>query len=234
MIESEKEVNYLKPRHELKHELNYLDYQIIKSRLKAVLTMDSHADTTGSYFIRSLYFDTPNDTALMEKINGVNHREKFRIRYYNYYESKIFLEKKSKHNSLCYKESTLITKKQVVAILNGDLKQIVASDNKLLRELLMKMKNTGLAPKTIVDYDREPFISPAGNVRITFDRNIRTALSSTDFFNRELATIPVPESPLLMEVKYDGFLPEHIRRLIQVGNRRATAFSKYAVCRSYD
>ena len=82
-------------RHEWKHPINYADLLAVQ----AVAGPDSHAPE-GKYFVRSLYFDTPSDTALREKLDGVNQREKFRIRYYNRDPSLIHLEKKSKRNSL--------------------------------------------------------------------------------------------------------------------------------------
>lgn len=64
-----------------------------------MMEQDPHTQD-GKYMIRSLYFDDPSDKALREKLDGVNLREKFRIRYYNRDPSLLHLEKKSKHNSL--------------------------------------------------------------------------------------------------------------------------------------
>lgn len=83
-----------KPRHEMKVFINYSDYISIKSRLKNFAKLDKNASENGVYHIRSLYFDNFNDKSLMEKINGFNNREKFRIRFYNHNHSFIKLEKK--------------------------------------------------------------------------------------------------------------------------------------------
>ena len=82
-------------RHEWKIELSPLDLLVLRQRLRRVLQPDAHA-VDGRYLIRSLYFDTPEDRALREKLDGVSRREKFRIRYYNGDVSCIHLEKKSK------------------------------------------------------------------------------------------------------------------------------------------
>jgi hypothetical protein len=82
----------VKYRHELKHEINTADMIAIRQRLRAVAEPDKHA-VDGKYLIRSLYFDTPNDKALLEKQSGVSRRQKFRIRYYNGDKSVIHLEK---------------------------------------------------------------------------------------------------------------------------------------------
>ena len=70
-------------RHEWKHVISYTDMLVLRQRLKAIMRVDRNA-VDGKYFIRSLYFDTPTDTDLREKLDGVSRREKFRIRYYNH------------------------------------------------------------------------------------------------------------------------------------------------------
>ena len=229
----QKEGEKMKFRHELKQEISYIDMLALRQRLKAVMKNDSHA-TNGKYEIRSLYFDNLNDKALREKIDGVNIREKFRIRYYNGDTSLIKLEKKSKINGLCRKESVNLTVEQTKAIINGDYKWMAESDEVLIRELYLKMKQEGLRPKTIVDYIREPFVFEAGNVRITLDYDIRTGLNSTDFLNDSCITIPVANNPIILEIKWDEYLPDIIKDIIQLNAGRIGAFSKYAACRMYD
>ena len=102
-----------------------------------------------------------------------------------------------------------------------------------MQELYCKMRYQGLRPKTIVDYTREPFIYRPGNVRVTFDYDIRTGLSCTDFLNPDCVTIPAGDAPILLEVKWDAFLPSVIRDCVQTPGRRVEAFSKYAQCRIY-
>ena len=219
-------------RHEWKHELNYLDLLSIRARLRAVMEPDPHA-LDGKYFIRSLYFDNLSDKALREKIDGVNMREKFRIRYYNGDTSVIHLEKKSKLNGLGTKFSAPLTAEEAQMIVENDIDWMLASEFPLVQELYCKMRCQGMRPKTIVDYTREPFIYRPGNVRVTFDYDIRTGLSCTDFLNSESVTIPAGDAPILMEVKWDDFLPTIIRDIVQMPGRRAAAFSKYAQCRIY-
>ena len=219
-------------RHEWKIEINTADHIVLRNRLKAVMATDSHA-VNGKYFIRSLYFDSPTDKALREKINGVDRREKFRIRYYNGDTGYLCLEKKSKKNGLCNKQSVQITVEQTQAIINGDFKWLMNGSEPLLQELYCKMKTGMLAPKTVVDYVREPFVYRPGNVRVTFDYGIRTGLRSTDFLSVEFVTVPAGDAPILMEVKWDAFLPDVVRDAIQIPGRRASAFSKYAQCRIY-
>ena len=222
----------MKYRHEWKHEISFGDMLILRQRLSAVMKRDKHAED-GKYLIRSLYFDNASDKALKEKINGVNHREKFRIRYYNYDTSIIHLEKKSKINGLCLKESVPLSAKQVQAIIDGDYGFMVDSGVPLIQELYSKIMSQGLRPKTIVDYTREPFVFTAGNVRVTLDYNIRTGINCTDFLNPNCITVPAGEAPIILEVKWDEYLPDIIRDAVQLESCRTGAFSKYAVCRIY-
>lgn len=232
MIRKLKGSEKMKYRHEWKHEINVSDAIAIRQRLRAVAKIDEHA-SDGKYFVRSLYFDNISDKALREKIDGVNRREKFRLRYYNYDTSLIHLEKKSKLNGLGYKEQVALTAEESQKIIDGDIDWMKNSNRPLVQELYFKMKNQGLKPKTIVDYTREPFIYGPGNVRVTLDYDIRTGLQGTQFLSPDCITIPVREDPIILEVKWDEYLPSVIRDVIQLDGRRSSAFSKYAACRVY-
>lgn len=222
----------MKYRHEWKHEVTYADRLTLQTRLSAVMKHDEHA-INGLYEIRSIYFDTPDDKALREKIDGVNAREKFRIRFYNGDTSIIFLEKKSKLNGLCSKESCRISKEEAQMTADSDIAWMLGSDRPLCRELYSKMRSQGLKPRTIVDYTREPFVFGPGNVRVTLDYNIRTGDFRTDFLNPATLTLPAGEAPILLEVKWDEFLPDIIKDAVTIPGRNVSAFSKYAQCRIY-
>lgn len=222
----------MKYRHEFKHEIGYADMLTIRQRLCVVAKKDNHS-INGKYEIRSLYFDNLQDKALREKIDGVNFREKFRIRYYNGDTSFIRLEKKSKINGLCLKNGTNLTCEQAQSIVDGNYDWMRESDDELICEFYTKIILQGLRPKTIVDYTREPFIYAPGNVRVTLDYNIRTGLYCTDFLNPTSVTVPTGNSPIILEVKWDEYLPDIIKDAIQLDNCRSSAFSKYAVCRMY-
>ncbi|MCM1387564.1 MAG: polyphosphate polymerase domain-containing protein [Bacillus sp. (in: Bacteria)] len=220
-------------RHEWKHEINLSDMITLRHRLQTVMQPDEHS-IDGRYEIRSLYFDNLADKALREKLDGVNIREKFRMRYYNGDISFIHLEKKSKRGSLGNKESAHISKEEAQAVIDGRCGWMIRDERPLVQELYRKMTMQGLRPKTIVDYTREPYIYPPGNVRVTIDYNIRSGLSHTDFLDRECPMVPVVDSPIILEVKWDNWLPDIIRDAIQLKDCHTIAFSKYAACRAYD
>lgn len=221
-------------RNEIKHVITPEDKAAICAGMRAIAQLDPHAREKGHYRIRSLYFDNLYDKALMEKIDGVSEREKFRIRYYDGDLSLIHLEKKVKRGGLGYKISETISREEAQKIISGDTDWMAVSGRGLLIELYSKMKSQCLRPQTIVDYDRIPFVYGPGNVRVTIDENIRTGLRGTDFLNPDCITIPAAQNTIILEVKWDEFLPGIIRRAVQVKGRRSTAFSKYGVCRIYD
>lgn len=220
-------------RNEIKHEISVADKAAICASMRAVARPDPHAGPDGRYLIRSLYFDTPADKALREKLDGVSEREKFRIRFYNGDPSVMHLEKKVKRGGLGYKVSAPITAEEAQRIVDGDTNWMAVSGRGLIVELYVKMKSEGLRPKTIVDYTRTPFVYGPGNVRVTIDENIRTGLGCTDFLNPRCVTVPAGEPVILLEVKWDDYLPAVIRRTVAVKSRRGAAFSKYQTCRIY-
>lgn len=219
-------------RHEWKYEINACDHLMLRQRLKVVMKQDANSED-GCYRIRSLYFDTPGDKALLEKIDGVNEREKFRIRYYNGDTGFIRLEKKSKKNGLSKKIGVTVTAAEVKALLAGDTAWMNDSARPLVQELYTKMRCDGLKPRTIVDYTREAFTYGPGNVRVTIDYNIRTGMRSLDFLNPDCVTVPVVDSRTLLEVKWDEFLPDCVKSAVRMNGRRVGAFSKYAACRCF-
>lgn len=223
------EIHY---RHEWKHQISRTDLFVIRQRMQAIAETDPHA-VDGSYLIRSLYFDNNRDKALREKTDGVNMREKFRIRYYNGDPSVIHLEKKSRCNGLGTKYSADLTREETQNIIDGNLDWMMNSRRPLIQELYCKMRYQGMEPKTIVEYTREPFIYRPGNVRVTFDYDIRTGIKSKDFLDPDCVMIPAGDAGIILEVKWDAFLPDIIRDAVWIPGRRETAFSKYAQCRIY-
>ena len=203
---------------------------VLRQRLSAFMLRDRNSGEDGTYFVKSLYFDNYTNKALREKIDGVNKREKFRIRYYGMDTSFIRLEKKSKINGLCNKVGVRITAEDCARIIKGDIDFLLESENELLKELYAKMKYQLLRPKCIVAYTRESFVYGPGNIRITLDTNISGSNNVNEFLNPDLEFAHLCNDSIL-EVKWDGFIPDIVRDAVQLKSRRASAFSKYAAVR---
>ncbi len=218
-------------RHEYKHCINTADYLILDSKIKLFAVPDEHC-VNGPYFIRSLYFDNYMDKALREKLDGISVREKFRIRFYNMDDSKILLEKKAKHKGLTLKEQAFLTRQQVERIMVNDYEFLAESDSLLLNEFYAKLENECLRPKLIVDYTRQAYVYAPGNVRVTFDSAIHSSVFTDDFFSSDVSAVSVPvPNTIIMEVKYDEFLPQIIADLLRLDGRQTASFSKYAAGR---
>ena len=224
----------LRLRHELKHQIAPQEDLVLTHRLRKLFPRDGHAGADGSYRVTSLYFDTPYDTALRKKLDGVDRREKFRLRYYGASPAFLKLEKKYKVNGLCGKRSARLTLHEVERLLAGEDAFLLERGEPLLAELYHKLRGTLLRPRTVVCYDREAFLYAPGNVRVTLDRNLRTCGDSAGFLSPAGFAHKPLDGVTVLEVKYDAFLPDLVRLAVQTPDRRAGACSKYALCRRFD
>ncbi len=221
-------------RHENKYTISYGQYLCIRNRLSAICRSDPHAKSDGTYLIRSIYFDNMDDKALSEKITGISRREKFRIRYYNDDLDYVTLEKKQKINDLCMKTECRLTKDEVCDIISGDRAFMKEHPSELVRELYAAMMTQGLRPKVLVSYKREPYIYGPGNVRVTFDSCIRTSVYSSNYIGN-ISDVSATDDPntMIMEIKYDDFLPDVIKAIVNEGDIIQQSFSKYEACRRF-
>ncbi len=218
-------------RHEEKHQVNLREALVLSRRLEKLFPRDPHAGPEGSYQVVSLYYDDPYDTALRQKLDGVDRREKFRLRYYGEEPAFFKLEKKYKVKGLCGKGSCRLSREEGERLLRRDFAFLLEKEEPLAREFYAKLRR-GLAPKTVVRYTREAFLYAPGNVRVTLDGDIRAGAPERFLIPQKL--LPALGGLAVVEVKYDAFLPEIVKLAVQVPNRQGTACSKYALCRRYD
>ena len=226
-------LNGVQGRHELKHEITQIDCFLLRSKLKHVMDIDPHADNDGKYLIRSVYFDNFDNKVLTQKKEGYFDRDKFRVRLYGYNIDLLNLEKKSKRNNLTYKQKCRITAEEYERIRIGDIAWMENDSRSLMRDLYVQMNLFQLKPITVVDYEREVFIYKHGNVRITFDSSIKTSFRNNDVLNPTIPMIETNPNVVVLEVKYDEYLPTLIKQLLQIGDRQKGAYSKYQISRMY-
>lgn len=218
-------------RHEFKHIINYKDHALIKLRLNSLLSTDAHADSDGSYSVRSLYFDDYYNHAYNDKFMGVQNRSKYRIRMYDHTESTLHLEKKIKSGMVNLKQNAPLTKNEFYDILEGNYEFLLKKNNSLLRVFYHECISNYLRPRVVVDYEREPYIMEAGDVRITFDKNVRAGVQGFDIFDTQMPTVETIEPGLLiLEVKYTEFLPNVIRDILKSNPGDYLAVSKFILC----
>jgi len=222
----------MKFRHELKHLINYREHALIRLKLQSLLSFDANTDADGSYFVRSLYFDDMYNTAYNDKYAGVQNRTKYRIRIYNNSDKTINLEQKNKRGSYNLKQTARMTKEQVYGVLDGNYEVLLQDSNNLLGVFYHECVSKMMRPRVIVDYEREPYIMEAGDVRITFDKHIRAGAENFDIFDPDLPTVETLDPGLLvLEVKFTEFLPNILRKILPLNtSAEYDAISKFILC----
>lgn len=229
-------MNTRKYRHEIKFIISKQMSLILKQRLALAMDVDKNSvNLDNTYFIRSLYFDDINSTAYYEKIDGVLYRKKYRIRIYNNDSSFIRLERKWKHNNMTSKDQLKISKENCINLLTNQFDNIDKEllNNSLMKEFITDIKVFGLKPSVIVDYKRLAYTYPISEVRITFDERIKSGLYNCNLFNMNRITYDVIDNnEVVLEVKFNEVLPEHISIVLQTIPMYRQAVSKFALCRS--
>lgn len=220
-------------RHELKFILNSAQATLLKYKLSLVMDIDSNSkNEDNSYFVRSLYFDDIYNSAYNEKMDGLKMRFKYRIRTYNLDKSFIRLEKKEKNRDLTHKEQCKITKKDYDNIINNKLHLINTSKDKLLEEFVLLKKTKRINPDVVVDYKRIAYTYPNFDVRITFDEEICSGRFNYNLFDKDMIMYSVLKpNEVVLEVKFNDIIPDHIVKVINSVPSIRLALSKFALCK---
>ena len=225
----------LPARHELKYFIHPAEVEDLRIKLRRGLKMDSHCIGGRPYAIRSLYFDDIADSAFFDKIDGVQDRDKYRIRIYRHSDAEIFLERKRKLGDLIQKSSVQITRRLCEQIMDGNPAGLQKAKDPLLQDMFVQMRTRVLRPRVIVDYAREAYLHPAEDVRITFDLRLRSGLFSTSLFDPGIPTVcPHDHNWEILEVKFNNYLPTHVRHLLSGTRAEKSAISKYVLCRRFE
>ena len=218
-------------RHEYKFLISAQAAELLKRRLPYVMQRDPHAGPTGQYTIRSLYFDDLKFSAFDEKVSGIDNRTKYRIRCYNYSDSYFKLEKKEKKGHLTRKTAQRISPADVMRMQNAPTAVSSQMTGTLAEELRLYCCTRGGRPMVLVDYDRTPFVCANGNTRITLDENLRTIPYAHDIFAPGYPAVPVMEpGQVILEVKFDDFLPGYLSDCLADIPKVPMAISKFAMC----
>lgn len=259
MFDNNKRFNYLNPfvfncngeklknktmsgekwRHEYKYFSPGVLLDELEKRCSVILKKDKNTGEKGFYHIRSIYFDDMYNTCYFENEDGTDPREKFRIRIYNNSDKKVSLELKQRRMGKCHKLSSPLSIERLEKLIEGSFHSKIlipdADDSCIYKRFYSEILFRNLHPVTIVSYDRVPFVCNTGNVRVTFDRNIRSSDSFKDFFSEGLFSRPIlPAGTNLLEVKFDELLPDYIYDCLSTEKLKQTSFSKYYLCRKYN
>ena len=217
-------------RVEDKYVLPHADFFLLRNRIETILSPDSNSNDDG-YKISSVYFDDIEDTHLRDTVEGNPSRQKYRIRIYNDSFDVIKLEVKFKQYNRVFKKAQKISVEELRRLVNC---QTIESPNDLNNARCLfnlAITERGLRPKVIVTYERKAFVYNPGNVRITFDSNLRGS-NQIKYFGDKNLIYDYPEGTgTVLEVKYDEFLPKFIAQTLEIDSMWQTANSKYRICR---
>lgn len=204
----------------------------IQKSLEGVLQQDIYSGVNGEYTIRSQYYDSLIDRDLQDNLDGLLEKRKIRIRVYDLEGDSAKLEYKCKSGSDGIKKVISIKRSQAEAIEQGDFSFLAETNRELDLFLYQKMTQYVYRPKSIIEYERRAYIYPVSDTRITFDREIRTATTSLGVFSKDLSFVPLMSGDsIVMEVKYNDFLIEPIKKLVKKHGLLETANSKYSQSR---
>lgn len=222
-----------KLRHELKYYISQSVYYTLREHFRYFMQKDENTVNEEGYLISSLYFDDVYQSALEDKISGTRFRKKYRIRIYDRKDTVINLECKIKFDSFISKESARLTRAEYDKILQNDYDFLIERPEIICHEVYALNKMKLLRPVTVVEYMREAYVAEFGNVRITFDKNISTSVFGIDMFGDELTLSEIfPPDVMVLEVKYDDYIPKYILDLLQTDQTQKCAISKYVMCRN--
>ena len=219
-------------RRELKYYISYNDYRVLSGILQEVIGRDPHGARNKGYLIRSLYFDDIDDKAFFEKMYGTDNRKKFRLRLYDLNSKNVKFEIKSKFNDTILKETAWVTKKDAIAIQNKDYEVLLKYKNDVLNKVYYSFKTNYYHPVVMVDYTRDAFFFEYNDVRVTFDQRLMSNSTNLDVFDEDAFMLPLlKEGVLIMEIKYNQFIPDWIKKLLQIQRFERCAISKYCISR---
>lgn len=217
-------------RHEIKYLVSPIQAKILENRMKLFAEIDNNSSEEG-YQIRSLYFDDMAESAYFEKENGVNNRKKWRIRVYNYNMNTIKLECKHKVGTGIYKECEILSIQEYKKILQGKDLDFLKTREELLKNFYLELNEKRLKPKVIVDYERMPYVYKNGNVRITFDKNVRAGIGSYLIEDKKIPTQNVfSRGEIILEFKYTQYIPAIFQDILSHEVENEMAVSKYVMC----
>ena len=221
-------------RREEKFLLRCPQYMELKCLLAPIMRRDKNAGADGSYRIRSLYFDRPDNRAYHEKVDGADQRQKLRLRTYGESPDMVRLEIKNRRENGIYKETDVLSRQEASGLLGSapEYGFLLDRSSPAAGRAYGLFSAEGYRPAVIVDYSREALTLPFYQIRVTFDRQIRAARGAEDFFKPQAGTVPVlPADEIILEVKYNHMFPAFLRRMLSSVEAQAMSVSKYYLSR---
>jgi len=170
--------------------------------------------------VNSIYFDDENHTSIIQNIDGISEKKKYRLRWYGDFKiiTNPTFEIKSKKGFEVSKKNFDLPKMSNLNLFDyNDIEKI-----ELLINGNFNFKNK-LFPILTTHYLRSYFISSNKLVRSTVDRNLKSLLL---YKNRNLNIIKEYQD-IILEFKYDLNLDEYVRNNLGNISSRFSKNSKF-------
>ncbi|MGB0863411.1 MAG: polyphosphate polymerase domain-containing protein [Saprospiraceae bacterium] len=167
--------------------------------------------------INNIYFDTSTLSSYWDNVNGVAERKKYRVRWYNFDETKI----EKPHFEVKGRINELGTKK-IIRIDDFDLDNL-----RFLTRIVNELSDAPgrLQPIIMNSYHRSYYGTSDGKFRVTIDERIR--YFSLMFAQRFTRYTVQDFNAAVLELKYDRNMDDYTDRITQFFPFRQTKSSKY-------
>jgi SPX domain protein involved in polyphosphate accumulation len=230
-------------RYEYKYFVPNSKMDMLRNMIAPFMGYDKHAAAMQEkhYTVRSIYFDTPEYDCYFEKIEGLKHRKKFRLRGYNLPDGsngKVFFEIKRKYEVPIIKnrapsnfdEAVTLFEKTTLENYHPDKERYPLAEENLQR-FFYHYHNHQLRPVVLVIYEREAFLGKNNEtIRLTFDKNLRSVAfpSLNELYLEDRARRSLTNS-FILEIKFNDYFPAWMKPIIgTLGVKRQSA-SKYVI-----
>lgn len=192
------------------------------------------------YTVRSIYFDTPDYDYYFEKIEGIKHRKKFRIRGYNELtpDSKVFFEIKRKYEIPIFKNRAVTSYDNVCKLfMNQSVEKCISNSEKFphavdnVKRFFYHFYSDSLRPVILVIYEREAYLGLIDEkIRVTFDKNLRSVAFPTidELYSESRARVALKDQ-FILEVKFNDYFPSWMKPIIGILGLKRESASKYCI-----
>lgn len=218
-------------RKEIKYMIPLELFFQLQKQLDGMMQRDIYGKN-GTYMVRSQYYDSLMNQDLQDNLSGVMEKRKIRLRVYSPEDERVKLEYKCKSGSDGVKYSLSISREETLQMEAGRYEFLLNRQEPLAQKLYHRLLNGGYQPKSLIEYDRTAYAYPVSDVRITFDYRVRAGASPYGILEKAPFFSPVSDADSgVLEVKYNDFLPAHIKNIIKDVDNQAEASSKYSRAR---
>ena len=227
-------------RTEYKYLITLEDRDQFESDLDDRLVVDSLASADGCYPIVTEYYETPDRQCYWEKQRRLNSRRKIRVRIYGTEGGKIpptgFIEIKHKHFGVGAKRRLFLPVEEAIEFAQGNheiLREVkrdwTRGQRMIIAEIYDLIEHRLFEPAIQLRYDRKALMTPEGQLRITFDTELkcRSNLMCLEPDDQRFEDYIIPPEKSILEVKSIGPVPFWFREYASEIKLVRRSFSKF-------